>query len=290
MSDEKNVRQFVREFLPQELSREIKVDNLKMLPTEKIKRYTRYHMDLAIECEIGETKGQIYFIFEHKSYPDAGVLFQCLSYVSVIWDEEMRHNQPLIPIIPVVIYHGAQNWNIPLNFQGQFSDLKETIKPYLPEFKYSLVDLTRLSDDEIKEKAKGNLFLAASLQLMKYIPRQDVSSIMGISDIILLSKRDKLTLFWYMTYGLDIELETMERVIKQLGGEDVMPSLAERLKNRGEIEGKQKILIKLLHCKFGLTSEEEERIRSVNDAAKLDAAAGAILDAKLKSEVLKLLE
>ena len=47
MSDEKNVRQFVKEFLPQELSREIKVDNLKMLPTEKIRKYTRYHMDLA---------------------------------------------------------------------------------------------------------------------------------------------------------------------------------------------------------------------------------------------------
>jgi len=93
-----------------------------------------------------------------------------------------------------------------------------------------------------------------------------------------------------MTYGLGVDVETMERVIKKLGGEDITPSLAERLKNRGEIEGKQKTLIKQLCHKFDLTPEEEEMIRSVNDVVKLDAAAEAILDAKSKSEVLKLLE
>ncbi len=56
------------------------------------------------------------------------------------------------------------------------------------------------------------------------------------------------------------------------------------------MEGKQTTLIKLLHRKFGLTPWEEEKIRSINDEAKLDAAAEAILDAKSKSEVLKILE
>ena len=196
----------------------------------------------------------------------------------------------------------AQEWNIPINFQGQFESLKETIKPYMPEFKYALIDLSLLSDEEIRQKAKGNAFLAASLELMKYVPRQDVSSIMGITDIILLPERDKLTLFWYMIYALDVEEETMQEIVEKLGGEQVMPSLAERLikcgkmegklegKLEGKIEGKQTTLIKQLRRKFGLTPWEEEKIRSINDEAKLDAAAEAILDAKSKSEVLKILE
>jgi len=85
----------------------------------------------------------------------------------------------------------------------------------------------------------------------------------------------------------------MQRIVKELGGEKVMPSFAEKLikqgEERGEIKGKQDLLIKLLRRKFGLSSSDEKIIRSVTDEAKLDAAAEAIFDAKSKEEVLKLL-
>ncbi len=71
-----------------------------------------------------------------------------------------------------------------------------------------------------------------------------------------------------------------EKLIKQ--GE-------ERGKKEGEIKGKQDLLIKLLRRKFGLPLSDEKIIRSVTDEVKLDAAAEAILDAKSKDEVLKLL-
>jgi hypothetical protein len=71
-----------------------------------------------------------------------------------------------------------------------------------------------------------------------------------------------------------------EKLIKQ--GE-------ERGKIEGKIKGKQDVLIKLLRRKFGLPPSDEKMIRSVTDEAKLDAAAEAILDAKSKDEVLKLL-
>jgi len=76
-----------------------------------------------------------------------------------------------------------------------------------------------------------------------------------------------------------------------------MPSFAEKLIKQGEergkiegkIKGKQDVLIKLLRRKFGLPLSDDKMIRSVTDEAKLDAAAEAILDAKSKDEVLKLL-
>jgi len=68
-----------------------------------------------------------------------------------------------------------------------------------------------------------------------------------------------------------------------------MSSLAEKLISKGEIKGKQDVLIKLLRRKFGLSSSDEKMIRSVTDEAKLDAAAEAVLDATSKDEVFKIL-
>jgi len=44
-----------------------------------------------------------------------------------------------------------------------------------------------------------------------------------------------------------------------------------------------------LRLKFGLSFSDEKTIRSVADESKLDAAVEAVLDAKSKDEVLKML-
>jgi len=84
-----------------------------------------------------------------------------------------------------------------------------------------------------------------------------------------------------------------------------MPSLAEKLIKQGEergkiegekrgeikgiINGKQDLLIKQLRHKFGLSSSDEKTIHSVTDESKLDASAEAVLDAKSKDEIFKIL-
>ena len=85
--------------------------------------------------------------------------------------------------------------------------------------------------------------------------------------------------------------EATYEIARKIGGKDVMPSLAERLKKRGELKGKEigkieakrSTLIRQLKRKFGLTLAEEEELCSVADEAKLEAALDAILDAKDKS-------
>ena len=285
MSDEANVRQFIKEFLPKDISSQIDLKEIKLIPTEKIKGYNKYYMDIAVECHISNTKGQLYFVFEHKSYPDPGVLLQILSYMTVTWDEQRKKNKPLIPVIPVVIYHGSSSWNVTTHFQGQFDSLNESIKPYIPEFNYVLVDLTKLSNEEIEEKAKTTPFLYKSLQLMKLVAMRDIENIKGVAVIAELSKEEKIILLLYLYYTLDVDQDTMQRIVKELGGEELMPSLAEKLIK----QGKQDLLIKQLRRKFGLSSSDEKMIRSVTDESKLDAAAEAVLDAKSKDEVLKLL-
>ena len=297
MSDEANVRKFIKEFLPKDISSQIDLKEIKLIPTEKIKGYNKYYMDIAVECKISNTKGQLYFVFEHKSYPDPGVLLQILSYMTILWDEQKK-NVPLTPIIPVVIYHGSSSWNVTTHFQGQFQNIGESIKPYIPEFNYVLVDLTQIPNEEIEQKAKDTPFLMASLLLMKLVALHDIEEITKITVIISLSEEERIILILYLFYTLDVDQDTMQRIVKELGGEELMPSLAEKLIKQGEkrgeikgtIKGKQDLLIRLLRRKFGLSSSDEKMIRSVTDESKLDAAAEAVLDGKSKDEVLKILQ
>ena len=309
MSDEANVRQFIKEFLPKGLSSQIDLKEMKLIPTEKVKGYNKYYMDTAVECNIADTKGQLYFVFEHKSYPDPGVLLQILSYMTVTWDEQRKKNNPLTPVISVVIYHGTTSWNVTTHFQGQFDSLNESIKPYTPEFDYVLVDLTKMPNDEIEEKAKDTPFLAASLIIMKLVALGDIDGILRVTVIISLSEEERIILLLYLFYTLDVDQNVMQEIASKLGGEEIMPSLAERLIKQGEekgkiegklegklegkiegkLEGKQALVIKLLRHKFNITPKEEKMIRSVIDEAKLDAAAEAILEAKSKDDVFKVL-
>jgi len=297
MSDEANVRKFIKEFLPKDISSQIDLKEIKLIPTEKIKGYNKYYMDIAVECHISNTKGQLYFVFEHKSYPDPGVLLQILSYMTVTWDEQRKKNVPLTPIIPVVIYHGSSSWNVTTHFQGQFQNIGESIKPYIPEFNYVLVDLTQIPNDEIEQKAKNTPFLMANLLLRKLVALHEMEGIMRIAVIISLSEEERIIMILYLFYTLDVDQDTMQRIVKELGGEELMPSLAEKLikqgekrgEEKGKIEGKQELLRKFLRRKFNITPKEAKMIRSVTDESKLDAAAEAVLDAKSKDEVLKLL-
>ncbi|HUM45111.1 MAG TPA: DUF4351 domain-containing protein [Fervidobacterium sp.] len=145
----------------------------------------------------------------------------------------------------------------------------------------------------------------ASLIIMKLVALHDIEEITKITVIISLSEEERIILILYLFYTLDVDQDTMQRIVKELGGEELMPSLAEKLIKQGEergkiegekrgeikgtIKGKQDLLLRLLRRKFGLSSSDEKMIHSVTDEVKLDAAAEAVLDAKSKDEVLKLL-
>lgn len=58
---------------------------------------------------------------------------------------------------------------------------------------------------------------------------------------------------------------------------------------KGELEDKRNVLIRLLELKYGLTEDEKKRIRSVSDFKKLDAALDAIVLSDNRQRVLKLL-
>lgn len=85
----------------------------------------------------------IYSLLEHKSWPDGQVAFQLYRYVNRFLEQWARENpgwKLLPPVIPVVIYHGAGEWWIADDFHALMAG-NEALYPYLPNFRYVVVDL-----------------------------------------------------------------------------------------------------------------------------------------------------
>lgn len=106
----------------------------------------------------------LYLLLEHKSYPDPATPFQLLRYLVRIWERDSQKKVTLRPIIPVVVYHGREQWQVATDFAAQFAG-PEALRPYWPAFLYELRDLSQLDDSEIRGKAR----LQIGLLIMKYI-------------------------------------------------------------------------------------------------------------------------
>jgi len=83
MSDPAVLRDFLKMVLPKEVLTHLDLGSLKVIDTEKTNRkYKKYYLDLSAQCKLEDQAGELYLIFEHKSYPDKLTLVQILNYVS----------------------------------------------------------------------------------------------------------------------------------------------------------------------------------------------------------------
>src|SRR6056297_3809170 len=76
----------------------------------------------------------LYLLYDHKSSPDKWVSIQLLRYIMLIYASELNENPKvkILPeVVPVVFYHGKQEWKYPL----QCADLVDAIsRDHVPHF------------------------------------------------------------------------------------------------------------------------------------------------------------
>ncbi len=79
-----------------------------------------------------------------RDAPERLVAFQLLRY-----EEDVRADRPLRPIIPVVVYHSQPRWRVPVTF-GALFDGPEALRRYWPEYRYEITDVSHLPPDEVR--------------------------------------------------------------------------------------------------------------------------------------------
>ena len=299
--DKDNAVDFITGIFPYNIRSNLKLTTLKIAESSfSDSKLKKHFSDVVYECETVKGK-QIYItiLFEHKSFVPRYPYIQLLRYLTGIWELQIKQKRELTPVIPVIVYHGKNKW-VKKEFQYTFHEYGQDLFSFIPAFDYLLVDLSELTDKEIKDKLFTKTALRIGLLIQKNI--FDTENLRNhLKDFLMLGKlyygEEKGTQFLesvlrYLSYASDITFDDVEKSTRFLPepGREVFMTLAEQLIEKGEIIDKQNILIKQISRKFGVSDPEKIIIKETDSPEILDAALDIILFAKSKSEVISVLE
>ena len=242
-----NTKAFLQKVLPETILKAINFSKIAIDCTNYVsKKFKEGFSDIIVKTVMINEKGKelgtdIYILIEHKSYTDEEIFIQLLLYMYLMWQKDLSDGKPLRVIIPLVFYHGKDEWDIPKSFVDQFA-VSDEIKEFLLDFSYVLFDTKDWNFDEEKNgKLRDNVFLLTALTLMKSAFNEDFESIREIFKFwhesgFVREKENILFFLAYLSETKDIDPGKLKEILEEskINGGDIMPTLAQRLRDEGK--------------------------------------------------------
>jgi predicted transposase/invertase (TIGR01784 family) len=238
-----NARDFLERVLPGRLKKQLDLENIKIEDTKYVSnRFEKGFSDIVVKTSLKTKMGKkklvdIYFIIEHKTEGRVEIFIQVLKYMVFEWEKDYNNNKPPRVIIPVVFYHGADQWKVPLSFADQF-DVDDEVKRFLLDYHYVLFD-TNTWDfrDESNKELKKNVFLFTSMVFMKAAYKNDTEAILEIFnfwyDRGFIENMDLVIFFLeYVSQTHEISRSKLKEMLDEskIDGGEIMPTLAKQMK------------------------------------------------------------
>ena len=250
MSREDIARDFLRHYLPPDVAAQLDLDTLELSPDSFVDEALREHFSdllFVVALRAGAAKPEkvrVALLFEHKSYPEPAVALQLLRYVTRLWDAALENKEAPLNVIPVVFYHGKRRWRVGLSLHD-YLRTPASLAPFVPQFRYHLVDVARLRDEDLR----GEVALRLMLLVMKYIFRDDLRE--QFSPIVeaiaqLMESDDQLyvmTVLRYLTAAApQITRSELQHAVQEglrQKGVPTMGTIAQEWIQEGRLEGMQ---------------------------------------------------
>jgi predicted transposase YdaD len=157
-------RKFFQEHLPAHIARQVDWGTLKLHPTSFVKRtLEQSHADLVFGARMlnsDDREIRIYLLLEHQTTPDALMPLRMLGYLTEMYFAHAHQSKPALPlpaIFPFVINQSPARWNVPVEFSDLLDlpdSLRSGLAPFLPKFRYALLDLTVFDPVPAMEEAE----------------------------------------------------------------------------------------------------------------------------------------
>jgi len=301
-SDPKRVK-LLLDIFAKDIGQEI--HSITPVNTEKFSsKSQKFMLDLLFSCKVEDQDAYIRIVLEHKSYLDKELPVQLLYYNAAIWEEAIKEKEYYPPIINIVFYHGKGDWNIPTSLPV-FKNTK--LEKYTSKLNYILIDLNKISDEDIISETHQDLCTQWAMLAMKHI-FDSIESFMRVFELIAdyILSHDYIEkshcIFLTLDYIVSVKNnpEEVESILKELtGGDKKIMTLTEKWKMEGLQEGLEKGLQKGLIkakkdaiksavlIKFGVLPKElEEKIENTNDIQILDEMFKKVILAGKIEEIL----
>ena len=264
------VRDFVQNYLPAEIVVTLELDSLELQKDSFVEELQEHFSDILYRVRLKNGNSTfLYFLFEHKSYPDKWSSLQLLRYMVQIWEQMLTNVQgekegkrplKLDPILPIILHHGEKRWNISQEFNSLF-DLPAELESHFPNFRYELVDLSQASDETMRGLAETRFVL----EIMRHIRSETLfEEIVRLLRLIQTAADDRLAsylisvaVYYMMQYRNDLTVDRLRQaaIVADLPqGDETMTTLAEQLRyegfQQGVQQGVQENILQLLRLRF----------------------------------------
>ena len=197
--------------------------------------------DLLYQVEHAAT-GQpvsMYLLFEHQSSPDPWMRLRLLRYGCRIREADRRDDpdrRELRPIVPVVFYQGARDWNHSTEFSDLFPEAARAL-PWVPRFAHELLDQTTLDPDEVGGGVRGRITQLLMMQMTAQLILSPSQARGGVDE------RRRFVLYVMATQEHQ-EIETFGEALRRQGleqGVEIM-TYAEELLAQGRAEAQVEVV------------------------------------------------
>jgi predicted transposase/invertase (TIGR01784 family) len=280
-----HARGMLRAILPPILAEALDWQTLTLRPGSFVDAaLTHQHTDLLYSATWREgSEALVYLLFEHQStLPTEGLMaLRLLSYQDRIW-ERWRTDHPkaktLPMIIPIVMYHGVTPWLEPRAFDALLDvppDLRPAVEPYLVRFMYVLHDLSKISDDDLREGAMSTALAKLVAMCFKHArTAPDFLQILGrwmnVVREVIAAPNGLEALAQVMRYILEVNEHVRPEALQALLEREIGPETKDTIVTAGQEIFEQGIkrgivrsLINIYEARFGAMPEE---IRAVIEA------------------------
>jgi predicted transposase/invertase (TIGR01784 family) len=232
----------------------------------------------------------VYLLFEHQSTPPTEGLmaYRLLRYQDRIW-AHWRADHPkaktLPMILPIVMYHGTTAWSEPRSFDALLdvpTGVRPAVEPYLVRFTYLLLDLSEISDDELREGAMRTALVKLVAMCFKHARTradfvQILSRWMNVVREVAQAPNGMAALAPVMRYILEVNEQVRPEVLQALLEREIGPEakdtivtagqeLIEQGRKQGIQQGIQQMLLRQVRRRFGVEVDPhvEQRIATAS--------------------------
>ena len=243
----KNSIDLIKSTFPKELLAKLNLETLENDNNSYIdENLQEYYSDLVYNCRYnGNTTIKISILFEHKSYKPKNEYFQLLRYIINIWDYSVNNKEEPQIVIPVIFYHGEDKWEVKPLF-NYFKGADNTLKQFIPDFKYIITDLNKIPDEVIIKEKFNNINKVMALLFKhisddKYIKEQFVDIFSLIEEYFTEDKKELIIIFLlYVMNTTEIDKEYIGKCLDKISmeGGRIAMTTAMKLREEGIREGK----------------------------------------------------
>ncbi|MBN2736248.1 MAG: Rpn family recombination-promoting nuclease/putative transposase [Spirochaetales bacterium] len=257
--------------------------------------------DLIYKINFKKKPIYIFLLLEFQSTVDPFMALRFLRYICEFYQSliSAKSVKKLPAVFPLLLYNGDAKWTAPVNI-NELIDSSISSK-YIPNFQYYKIAENEFSK-ELLESIQN--VVSALFYVENTDPKKVISALENLRKYLKKEPKPILRLFtkWlnhYLKYHDVISPDNLVELI--IEDKEIKPMLETAMKRhdeeqqqigiqRGELQDKQTILIRLMDKKFGLTSVEKTTILKCKNRDLLDNALEEILFAETKEIVLTLLK